>query len=244
MSPSAEQLCGITGSKKHRGVKWSDREHQSNFLSKIIHFFKKFQSFRLIMLFFFFNFLSLTPSSPTLCFEDNVPALLADGLVPACSSLYISEAASGGSFPIPDTGRLLQSKVIFMLLCALSVMGTQRFFPWKDSAVTKNLCYEPLWFESLVLISSNLSSCETDNSDCLASTHFLSLPLPFPLCFICGCQKALQTWQSLKVRWQGKRDLTTQYFYNLKIHFVTTSCHQHQLFHQKLVLQVDTGVKV
>lgn len=56
MSPSAEQLCGITRSKKHRGVKWSDREHQSNFLSKIIHFFKKFQSFRLIMLFFFLIF--------------------------------------------------------------------------------------------------------------------------------------------------------------------------------------------
>lgn len=125
MSSSAEQLCGVTGRRKHRSVKWPDREHQSSFPSKIIHFFKKFLSFRLIILFFNY-FLSLTPSSPALCFEDNIPAFLPGGLVPACSSLYISEAASGGSFPIPDTGRLLQSKVIFMLLCALSVMGTQR----------------------------------------------------------------------------------------------------------------------
>lgn len=127
MSSSAEQLCGVTGRRKHRSVKWPDREHQSSFPSKISHFFKKFLSFRLITLFFYY-FLSLTPSSPALCFEDNIPVLLPGGLVPACSSLYISEAASGGSFPIPDTGRLLQSKVIFMLLCALSVMGTQRFF--------------------------------------------------------------------------------------------------------------------
>lgn len=143
MSSSAEQLCGVTGRRKHRSGKWSDREHQSSFLSKIIHFFNIFPSFRLVILFFYY-FLSLPPSSPTLCSEDNIPTLLTDGLVPACSSLYISEAASGGSFPIPDTGRLLQSKVIFMLLCALSVMGTQRFFSWKDSSVTKNLCYELL----------------------------------------------------------------------------------------------------
>lgn len=33
-------------------------------------------------------------------------------------------------------------------------------------------------------------------------------------------------------------------YYNLKVHFMMTSCHQQQLFYEMLVLEVDTDVKV
>lgn len=63
MSSSAEQLCGVTGRRKHRSVKWSDREHQSSFLSKIIHFFQEISEvwtdLPFFILFFFYLLLQV-----------------------------------------------------------------------------------------------------------------------------------------------------------------------------------------
>lgn len=83
-----------------------------------------------------------------LCDLKTISALLASGLVPACSSLYISEAASRGSCPIPDTGKLLQTKWFSMLLCALPNVGTQHFF------FMEGLCcdWEPLLWTLMIWI--------------------------------------------------------------------------------------------
>lgn len=80
----------------------------------------------------------------------------------------------------------------------------------------------------------------------LLGVYPFPVPSPFPsLSSLFYLAKRTHTEdRASEVRRQGKRGLTAYWFYNLKVHFMMTSCHQQDLFHEMLVLEVDTDVKV
>lgn len=144
MSSSAEQLCGVSGRRKHRSVKWSDREHQSSFLSKIIHFFKKFLGFRVIILFLLFIFYLLLQVA-------QVYVLKTMSCTPGCwiGSCMQQSLHFRGCFwrQLPNSRHrqaIAKQSDFHAFVCSVCHGNSRGFFPWKDSAVTKNLCYELL----------------------------------------------------------------------------------------------------